>query len=242
MKKLIKAFTQFFWHIKNVIIKKKDKHPVLNRQEYYARFGIIKEGEEYKVMEEKRDMLLKAYNKAWENRDFEINKFWTRAAYFWGFIVLAFGGYLTLLTGSNTKDAIRMHLDLYLLLLGFLFSITWYLVILGSKNWQRNWEHHIDFLEDYVSGPIYKTIYYSKKGSHSVSKLNEMMAIFVVIVWLGLLIQYIAEHYEFEISSKTDWFSTIAIASAIVFAIILSFGYSSGSYKADEKGFIDRWG
>jgi hypothetical protein len=71
-----------------------------------------------------------------------------------------------------------------------LFCLSWYLVIRGSKEWQRNWEAHIDHLEEYVSGPIYKTLYYSGKRFYSVSKLNEVMALVICIVWCGLFYQY----------------------------------------------------
>ena len=35
--------------------------------------------------------------KAWEIRNFEINLYWKRALYFWGFIVLAFSGIVTII-------------------------------------------------------------------------------------------------------------------------------------------------
>jgi hypothetical protein len=170
-------------------------------------------------------LLDKAYLKAWENRNFEIDKFWVRSAYFWGFIVLIFGGNIAILTSDHAEKAITMHLDLCLLLLGLLFSLSWYLVIRGSKNWQKNWEKHIDKLEDFISGPIHKTIFYSGNRFYSVSKLNELMALLVIFVWFGLLIQDLSKNYELAIRDNTDWFTTIAILITIIFAIILVFGY-----------------
>jgi hypothetical protein len=41
--------------------------------------------------------------------------------------------------------------------LGFLFSLAWYFVNRGSGAWQRNWESHVDLLEDEIMGPLYKT-------------------------------------------------------------------------------------
>lgn len=223
------------------LIIQKEEYSPLDDNEYYKRFGITTDPTtgERKVTD--KNLLEKAYTKAWENRDFEIDKFWTRAAYFWGFIVLIFGGYITILTGEHTQKALNMHLDLYLLLLGFLFSISWYLVILGSKTWQRNWEAHIDSLEDFVSGPLYKTVFYSGDRFYSVSKLNEVMAIVVVIVWSGLFGQYVFDNYSLTFCKRIGWTSTIAIFLTFVFATVLIFGYSSGSYKSTKNKYIDRW-
>lgn len=186
-------------------------------------------------------MLEKAYTKAWENRDFEINKFWTRAAYFWGFIVLIFGGYLTLLTSEHNIKALAMNFDLYLLLLGFLFSLSWYLVIRGSKVWQENWEAHIDHLEDLVSGPLYRTIHYHGDRYYSVSKLNEILALVIIFVWCGLFYNY-ASKLTFTLNVfKINYQITIPIIATIVIAFVLRFGYCMGDYKTTKNKFFDRW-
>ena len=222
--------------IKEFFIKKRYCYTPLSDDQYLKRFGVKIENGERIVDNEK--ILEKAYTKAWENRDFEINKFWTRAAYFWGFIVLIFGGYLTLLTSEHNKKALEMNIDLYLLLLGFLFSLSWYLVIRGSKRWQENWEAHIDHLEDLVSGPLYKTIHYSGDRYYSVSKLNEIMALVIVFVWCGLFYNYASE-FTFDIF-KTNCQVTLPIIVTLVIAFILSFGYCMGDYKSTKDKFFDR--
>ncbi|TFF40613.1 RipA family octameric membrane protein [Mucilaginibacter psychrotolerans] len=232
----------FFIKIFGTFYLKQIDYTPLSDAEYYKRFGIKIEDVGKPVENEK--LLERAYLKAWENRDFEINKLWTRAAYFWGFIVLIFGAYFSLLTSAHPEKAIKLHLDLYLLLLGLLFSITWYLVLLGSKVWQQNWEAHVDRLENYISGPIYKTVYYSGRRFYSVSKLNEVIALTVTGVWIALLIQY-AQNYELiksrEGFSQIDWYVSISSLIAFVIAIVLRFGYSSGDYRVSGKGFFDRW-
>lgn len=223
-----------------LLVRNRVEFTPLGDEDYLNRFGIEKIADKYQVTN--RDLLTKSFEKAWENRNYEIDKFWTRAAYFWGFIVLIFGGYVSLLTSEHNQKAIDMRLDLYLVLLGFLFSLSWYLVILGSKCWQRNWEAHIDRLENYVSGPIYKTIYYSGHRFYSVSKLNEIMSLAVFLVWCGLFGQYLYSHFSFTINlKKIDLLATIAIFATLIFACALRFGYSVGDYKTDENKFIDRW-
>lgn len=225
----------------NWLILKKDKYTPLETSEYYKKFGIEKNAITDKYEVKDRKILEKAYTKAWENRDFEIDKFWTRAAYFWGFIVLIFGGYITLLTNERSNMAVKIHLDLYLISLGMLFSVAWYLVILGSKSWQRNWEAHIDYLEDFISGPIYKTIFYSGNRFYSVSKLNEVMAIAVILVWGGLYGQFIFTNYDFAINKKTDIMATSTIIITAIFLVVLCCGYSSGNYRSEKNKFINRW-
>jgi hypothetical protein len=226
--------------ISRLFIKKRTGYSILDEEDYLRRFGIEKKNDKYEVTNE--GFLIKAYEKAWENRNYEIDKFWTRAAYFWGFIVLIFGGYISLLTSEHNQKALEMRVDLYLVLLGFLFSLSWWLVIRGSKCWQQNWEAHIDRLEDYVSGPIYKTIYYSGDRFYSVSKLNETMAIGVFLVWCGLFGQYTYSHFSFTLNvKKMDLLATIAILTTVLFACALRFGYSLGDYKTDKNNFIDRW-
>src|SRR6185436_15879046 len=71
---------------------------------------------------------------------------------------------------------------------GFVFSIAWILVNIGSKHWQENWENHIDLLEDSITGPIYKVV--TKKFSYSVTKVNLIISSFVTLIWLILIFRY----------------------------------------------------
>lgn len=221
--------------------KKRQIEEVLTPKAYLLNFGIVKDGTNYIVLDEKK--LEKAYLKAWENRNYEIDKFWTRAAYFWGFIVLIFGGYLNIITSENNKKALQLNLDLYFLSLGVIFSVAWYLVMRGSKSWQENWEHHIDRLENFVSGPIYKTVHYSGNRFYSVSKVNEVLSLVVIIVWTVLLLSNLNDKYSFCRNIKSlDISSTLTITILIIALFSLIQGYCLGYYKAKKKGFINRWG
>jgi hypothetical protein len=232
----MKTIKEYF----NLIIIEKDEYTPLTDNEYYKRFGIEPDSSTNKLKVTNEKFLEKAYSKAWENRDFEIDKFWTRAAYFWGFIVLIFGGYITILTGEHTEKALNMHLDLYLLLLGVLFSISWYLVILGSKTCNAIGKLILT---------VWKTLLPDRFTKQSFIlatdfirfKLNEVMAVVVIIVWCGLLGQYLDEHYSLTIGKDILWTPTIAIGITLVFATVLIFGYSSGSFKSTKGKFIDRW-
>jgi hypothetical protein len=93
------------------------------------------------------------------------------------------------------------------------FACAWYLVNCGSKYWQENWENHVDMLEDDVIGPLYKAILHRPKIKHltdfvagpkaiSVSKINLIVSLFTVFVWLGLLYHSLP---EFSWSAPISW-------------------------------------
>jgi hypothetical protein len=226
--------------------RKKNYYTPLSDAEYYARFGILYDEKNQEAIHINKEKLEKAFNKAWETRDFEINKFWTRSAYFGGFISAIFIGYTSIITGDSNGEAIKMHIDLYLILLGMLFSTAWLLAIKGSKSWQENWEAHIEKLEDYVTGPLYKTIYYNGKPYYSVSRISEFLAWVVIVTWVLLFIQNVIDKCAF-IAEKMKptilcTFAMLSIAATMIFILLLifNFGQSSEKYKTKKRKFLDR--
>ena len=98
-----------------------------------------------------------ALTQALEFRKFEIEMYWKRAQYFWAFLVTIYGGYFSILA-SNVSDCPKREILLAFAILGYFFSIGWHMANRGSKFWQQNWEYHVDILEDYVYGPLYKMV------------------------------------------------------------------------------------
>jgi len=131
----------------------------------------------------------KALDRAWQIRNFEIELYWKRALYFWGFIALSFTGYIATFESANHT------IPLTIACAGCVFSIAWFLVNKASKFWQENWEAHIDCLEDEIEGRLYKTVIKNKahflwplKGYHfSVSKINQAVNLFVILIWIILI-------------------------------------------------------
>jgi TRAP-type C4-dicarboxylate transport system permease small subunit len=224
----------------------------VDADEYAIKFGIIPENRK------KREAALE---RAWKNRDFEIDKFWTRSAYFWGFIALIFGGYFKIMTGKNPSEAEGMYLDLYLILLGIIFSVAWLLVIKGSKQWQENWEAHIDNLENDITGPLHKTVCYKGTNFYSVSKINEVLAVIVIVAWVFLFFRYFIKNIEPLKNILKCYLSIISLdrnlAKEIIFRYVpvigtilgiiylTQYGQSSKEkYKVDLNGkewvFVDR--
>ena len=153
----------------------------------------------------------KALNLALDIRKFEIGLYWQRTAYFWALIAAAFAGYFAILGATHLED--QKYLAFIISCVGLVFSFAWYLVNCGSKFWQENWENHVDILEDDVVGPLYKTIlhrppdrawheYISGPLPISVSKINLIVSLFTIFVWLGLLYHSLP---GLPVSSQEAW-------------------------------------
>ncbi|WP_268124831.1 hypothetical protein [Roseivirga pacifica] len=131
----------------------------------------------------------KALDRAWKNRDFEIELYWKRATYFWAFTAATFTAYFLIISkGASSILNNNPQIELIVAFMGLFFSIGWVQVNRGSKKWQENWEKHIDLLEDEITGPIYKTVL--MREAPSVSGTNKTISYFVSLIWLLLVIDY----------------------------------------------------
>ncbi len=208
-----------------------------NKEAYLKSFGVITTNGKYKVKKKIRKRIEFAYKRACENRDFEINKFWTRSAFFWGFIALIFGAYFTSMKLGNEI------IELLTICLGFIFSFGWHFANIGSKYWQENWEKHIDILEDFVTGPIYKIIYY--KGTfYSVSKITQVLSFSILLTWIVLLIIHLYENGNLPFAESAsfcpNWTILIALVSTLILILSIVFGYCKKSFNNTKKKFIQR--
>jgi sensor histidine kinase YesM len=129
-----------------------------------------------------------------------------------------------------------------MILLGGIFSVAWLLVICGSIQWQNNWEAHIDKLENKITGPLYKTVYYKGRCYYSVSKISKTLAWVVIAVWCILLIRYVLDNFIMFRNIFTQFkkvsFVILPIIVAIVCVIHLLFccKTANGKIKADLQG------
>ena len=140
--------------------------------------------------------IAKSYERAAKTREFEIGLYWKRAGYFWAFIASIYTAFFSVQKEfyydkcmGFTHGAVPL---LVLSALGFFFCLAWLLSSLASKHWQENWEKHIDLLEDFVTGPLFKI--YSAGASFSVSKIN-IAAGYVISVCAAAL--FVFETIEF---------------------------------------------
>ena len=130
----------------------------------------------------------RAYDVAADIRKFEIDKYWQRTLYFWGFITAIYAAYFSVLKEFYTDVlGFRSHGTIPLVVLsalGLFFCFSWLLASKGSKHWQENWENHLDMLEDEITGPLYKT--YLAGTSYSVSAINIAAGIVLSLCAYGL--------------------------------------------------------
>ncbi len=161
-------------------------------------------------------------------RKFEIELYWKRAAYFWVFIGLAFTGYFSKFP-SGDKTIL-----LIISCLGCVFSFAWVLVNKASKKWQENWEHHVDLLEDGQIGSLYKVVFPAKKencylrqlfigaNDYSVSKINQIISVYVLAIWVGLFIYSLALNVLLLFTEIN--ISDILTISFVIISVVISVG------------------
>jgi len=96
-------------------------------------------------------------------------------------------------------------------------------------------------LENFISGPLYKTVYYRGRCFYSVSKINEILSVCVFIIWLGLFLEYLFD-FKPTISPKNiDWNVSITFLLVVLASIIMILGYPVNNYKSEKKRFFNRW-
>jgi hypothetical protein len=224
----------------------KQFYPVVSSEEYDKKFG---KNERQTDDNWERNKQEKALDRAWTTRNFEIDKFWQRSKFFWSFIGLVFGAFGAVKTKTVNMRDFLPYLDLYLIFLGGIVSVAWLLVIRGSKCWQENWEKHIECLEDAITGPMYKTVYCKDIKFYSVSRINEILAWVVIVIWFLLLINlivtcdFISEIIKlFPVAKIIIQIIIPALLTAFCIYRMFTYGQSeSGRYRTDPKGtFVDR--
>ncbi|SEW56411.1 RipA family octameric membrane protein [Chitinophaga arvensicola] len=191
----------------------------MQKSEYYSLFEGLEE---------------KALERAWLNRDFEIERYWQRASYFWAFTAAAFAGFFAL-AASSTIEIRFPQLQFFVICLGLIFSVGWLLVNIGSKKWQKNWEKHIDMLEDIVTGPIYKTVL--EKKSFSVSNINIIVNSAVIAIWALLFFDFLFVKMSFKCDSHCKPDLLIIIACLITFICLALMVWGPGKTGSIRKPF-----
>lgn len=176
------------------------------------------------------EKLKRAFDQVSDIRKFEIELYWKRAGYFWALIAVAFAGYFAILSSQNIPN--KLFLSFVVSSIGFVFTFAWYLVNRGSKYWQENWENHLDLLEDEITGPLYKTVLERPKLntlseklvtgplSVSVSKINQWVSVFVLVIWLSLATYPAYKTLTSLNISTRDWLILCAYAFIIIVAFI----------------------
>lgn len=133
--------------------------------------------------EERQD--LARYQTALTTRQSEIDLFWKRSLFFWGFIAASFVAVVALEGKSHI-------LSLVVSGFGMVCSLGWTLANRGSKYWQEQWESKIEAAEKNITGPWFgREEQRQDKGRwlsgarYSVSKIAIAVSDYVLLVWVA---------------------------------------------------------
>jgi hypothetical protein len=151
-------------------------------------------------------------------RQFELEHFWRRALFFWGFIASAFIGLV------NTYPT-QPRLSIVVSCFGLMCSLSWTLVNRGSKYWYESWEtkvkdnsdEDIKILFTKVEIPRKRGLWSAKR--YSVSRLSIALSDFTFILWIGIL-----GYQLFPIKNdELEWWALNDLSSIIVLCVTLVF-------------------
>ena len=135
---------------------------------------------------EKTQRVQNALDRAHEIRQFEIRLYWQRSLFFWGFMFTFFSGFFFLYKEEKTFSISIMLLGLSIV--GTFTACAWSYIERGSKSWQKNWELHIDFLEDEITGKLHKTILGTGDNFYSISSILSSFIKVMFFSWIGLFV------------------------------------------------------
>lgn len=159
-------------------------------------------------------------------RNFEIDLFWKRSLFFWGFISAAFIGYAAL-----RQSELRILVACF----GMVCSFAWTLVNRGSKYWQESWETKVERFELPVTGvlfakeedPQFYKGCWLRGRKYSVSKLAIALSDYASLVWLAVVIGEGARPYiplPVQPWLKQTGITLFIIISVLYVVLLLLFG------------------
>ena len=133
-----------------------------------------------------------ALDRAHEIRQFEIRLYWERSLFFWGFVIALFTGLFFLVSAEEGAfihtNKLFFNVSLFVLCcLGLLVSVAWLYIHKGSRTWQKNWEHHIDLLEDKIIGNLYKSVIGKGSEFFAPGQIHKTIIKAFIMVWLSLV-------------------------------------------------------
>ena len=162
-------------------------------------------------------------------RNFEIELFWKRSVFFWGFISAAFVGYAALRIANP-------ELGLMIACFGMVCSGAWTLLNRGSKYWQESWETKVNEAEIDIGGKLFtRQELTQNKGrwlrgrKYSVSKLAIALSDYVFLLWFSLVIVEVVRSYcpSAKMILRVYGPGIFALFSFIYLLLLLIFGRKS---------------
>ncbi len=170
-------------------------------------------------------------------RQLELELFWRRALFFWGFIASAFIGF------ANTypeRPMVAMAVSCF----GVICSLCWALVNRGSKYWYEAWEVKV---KRYGGEDVQKLFSHpeasQKKGlwsakRYSVSRVAIALSDFTFVLWVGILLCQAVPFFikDIEKCSPSKFVVGALLLVTVIYAVlILARGHGRQSASATEE-------
>lgn len=201
---------------------------------------------ESELSKEQHKRIFLALTYALKNRKNEIELYWKRAQYFWGFLATILGGYLfafrSIASSSKPSNILDPIVLFVIAFVGFLFSLGWLLSNRGSAFWQENWEYHVRELEKEIYGPLHSIIatntnFYSTKSFHapfpySVNKINCFLSLLFVILSLLFASVHLFSIFKFLFA---NWIASLTLTMLSLTLILV---ISKTFIQYAEKGCV----
>lgn len=154
-------------------------------------------------------------------RNFEIELFWKRSLFFWGFIASAFVGFAALYEKSTFYSIIIAHF-------GLICSLCWTLLNRGSKFWQENWESKVadEKLSKYhelftTIEPVQSKFPILQARKFSVSKLTIGLSDYVVLLWVGIILNSLLNKFDLVLIKSNGTSILIIFLLTIIYGIYM---------------------
>lgn len=199
----------------------------ISKEEYLTLFIKGKTKDEIKLL----------FEKVWDSKMKEIDRYLSRSTYAWAFQVASFAGYFSVISSKGYVDNPQV---LYIVVcIGVITSFAWVFINKGSKYWQRLWDYHIDMIEDEVIGPLNKVILSDKQVS--IGNISDTVSRFIVMIWIILGIKYFHEHISFKWTPQNhiDYVTWLTTIVTFCFLSSMYWGYGRGNnsvvYRFQKK-------
>ncbi|MFZ3323723.1 MAG: hypothetical protein WA190_15225 [Usitatibacter sp.] len=185
----------------------------------------------------------KRFDVAVASRNFEIDLFWKRSLFFWGFISAAFIGFATARASEASEVSVALAT------FGAICSAAWTLVNRGSKYWQEAWEQKVERSElQYLGAALFaaeedrldKGVWLSAR-KYSVTKLAIALSDYIFLLWLCFMALESARFFEIDLSDldKEKMVECFLIASLGYLILILWSGRKSPAKPKEQAASID---
>lgn len=180
-------------------------------------------------------ILNEAYKQALDTRKFEIELYWKRATFMWpvnGALLVLIGIFSKLFYDAPIDRRIECFVAMSVIsLLGYFVSMISSGISQSGKYWQENWEYHLDMLEPFFCGHLFKTHISRRPQPYSISELQDTVNLILVFLWVLIFIISISQ------TSLTTWqqLTVLAIAFIMIFYKLKYNPFSKKKWTIKQK-------